>query len=96
MKTSTISYKKGFRFREDQADYVFQLKKRYWKYLWWLLLLPLLLLLFVKCEKDIRVQTVDSGSKDPVSDVQVTLNYTAYYLYNNGEFFYSEEVSREI
>ena len=96
MGNKSMSYRKGFRFREDQSEYVFQLKKKYWKYLWWLLLLPLLLLLFVRCEKDIHVNTVDSVTKDPVSDVHVTLDYTAYYLYNNGEFFYREKVSREL
>lgn len=96
MGDRAISYKKRFKFRDEQSDYVFQLKKRNWKYLWWLLLIPLLLMLFVRCEKDIHVRTIDPILNNSLSDVHVTLEYTAHYLLKNGEFFFSEPITREI
>lgn len=96
MGDRAISYKKRFKFRNEQSDYIFQLKKRNWKYLWWLLLIPLLLLLFVRCEKDIHVRTIDPILNNSLSDVHVTLEYTAHYLLKNGEFFFSEPITREI
>ncbi len=88
--SNNVNFRKKFRFRDDTLDYTFQLKKRNWKWLW-LLLLLLPLLLLIRCERDIAVTTVDKESGDEIAGVEVTLNYTSYYLYKDGQLFCSEE-----
>ena len=95
MATKDYSYHKRFKFADNQSEYVFQLKRRNWKWLW-LLLLPLLLLLLVRCEKDIKVHAVDNLSGENIPDVEVTLAYTAHYLYKNGSLFYEENIVRSL
>ena len=95
MKNKDYNYKKKFKFSEEQDEYAFQLTKRNWKWLWLLLLLPFLLL-FVRCERDINVHTVDSISDEGIPDVGVSIDYTAYYLYKDGYFFANEAMHRDI
>lgn len=87
-KPKTYNYKKGFKFRKENLEYTFQLRKRNWKWLW-LLLLLLPLLLLIRCEREIAVSTVAKVSKDPISNVKVTMKYNSHYLYNDGHFFTS-------
>lgn len=56
----------------------------------WLLLLLLLLPLFIRCERDVKVEVVDEQG-NPIENVEVTLSATAHYLYKDG-FFTSESV----
>lgn len=88
-------YNKKFSFSDEKEKYTFQLKKKNWKWLWLLLLLPLLLL-FIKCEHTINIHTQDYVSKDPISFVDVSMDYTAHYLYKDGSFFVSEDIHREV
>lgn len=88
-------YKKKFKFSKSNDSYVFQLKKRNWKWLWLLLLLPLLLL-FVRCEKSIEIETIDAVSKMGIPDVNVTIDYTAHYLYKDGRLFANDDIHREL
>lgn len=84
-KIKDINYKKNFKFNENQLDYEFQLKKkRNW---WWLLLFLLPLLLLIRCEREIRVQTVTEQGNIPISDAEVQIDYVAHYLYKDGTFF---------
>ena len=84
-KIKDINYKKNFKFNENQLDYEFQLKKkRNW---WWLLLFLLPLLLLIRCEREIRVQTVTEQGNIPISDAEVRIDYVAHYLYKDGTFF---------
>lgn len=84
-RTIDINYKKKFRFNENQLNYEFQLKrKRNW---WWLLLFLLPLLLLIRCEKDVRVQTVTEQDNIPIPDTEVRIDYVAHYLYKDGTFF---------
>lgn len=94
MKAKDIIYRKRFKYADDKAQYVFQLKKRNWKWLW-LLLLLLPLLLLVKCDRDITVHTVDADSGLDMPLIDVKLNYTSHYLYNNGQFFYDKPITIE-
>lgn len=90
----TVKYKKGFKFDSDQLEYTFQLKKRNWKWLWLLAILPLFLL-FIRCERSIEISTIDKDSEIEIPDVSVEISYTAHYLYKDGKFFASEEVKRD-
>ena len=85
----TINYRKRFKFKQDNLDYTFQIRKRNLKWLW--LLLPLLLLLlFVRCDREIAVTTVDKTSGQPIAGADVTICYTSHYLYKDGRFLNSE------
>mgnify|MGYP003305843929 CR=1 FL=1 len=81
-----INVKTGTKYYDEYNQYVFKLRhKRNW---WWLLLLLLLpFLLFIKCNKDVTVTCTDAEGKYPIENQEVTLNYTAHFLYNNGMFF---------
>ena len=95
MANKTISYKNRIRLREDQSEYVFRLRRNN-KWLWWRLLLLPLLLLFIKCERDIDVSTINSTTGDAVPHTEVSIDYTSYYLLNNGRFFYREKIHKDI
>ena len=88
----TYSYKKRLRYSDDRSEYTFQLRKRNYKWLWLLLLLPLLLL-FIRCDRDITVTTVDDSTGKPMSGIDVSMAYTAHFLYKDG-FFDNEAVER--
>ncbi len=82
------NYKSKFKFNEKNLDYVVQLKKRNRKWLW-LLLLLLPLLLFIKCSKDVTIQTLDeNGNICP--HTKVSFAHTARFLYDNKSFFADE------
>lgn len=90
MAKKDINYSKKINFKDNESDYIFQLKKRHWKWLW----LLLLLLLFIRCEREIDVTAIEDGSKNPIPDVEVELSYTAHCLFKNGKFFCNEPISR--
>lgn len=96
MKNKDCSYKKGLNYKENVSEYAFRIKKRNWKFLWLLLALLPLLLLFVRCERDINVKTVDAVSGDPVSEVVVTVGYTSHFLVKNGTPFYNERIEQSL
>ena len=79
-----------FKYTNDCDNYVIYLTNpRSWKWLMWLFLIPLLLLLsLVRCERDITVHTVD-GKGQSVSNAVVQLKYNEHALYKNGQFFYN-------
>ena len=79
-----INVNTGIKYKEEYNQYTFKLRhKRNW---WWLLLLLLPLLLFIKCSKDITVTCIDAEGGYPIENQDVTLDYTAHFLYNNGQF----------
>ncbi|MBD5369281.1 MAG: hypothetical protein HDR83_08505 [Bacteroides sp.] len=88
-----IDYKKGFTIEPGQDEYVFQLRRRSYRWLWWLLLL-LPLLLFVKCERTITVHTIDANSGAAVVPDSVVIDYTAHYLFSDGKFLTDEAQHR--
>lgn len=86
-----ININSSIRYKEEYDLYTFRMcHKRNW---WWLLLLLLPLLLFVKCSKDITVTCIDSEGNFPVAGQEVKLDYTAHFLYNDGEFLADEPIS---
>lgn len=86
-----ININSSIRYKEEFDLYTFRMcHKRNW---WWLLLLLLPLLLFVKCSKDITVTCIDSEGNFPVAGQEVKLDYTAHFLYNDGEFLADEPIS---
>lgn len=74
---------KKVKFNPEQTEYILKIKKR--RFPWWLILLLLPLLLFVKCEKTIKVLAVDHQNK-PIVGAGVQLDYASVYLYDEGEF----------
>lgn len=84
-------YKYAFRFDENQLEYDFFIKKRrsFWWLLWFLLLL-LPLLLLVQCKRDVTVDVLYSKGK-PVPNASVTLHYSEFQVYKNGEFLYRND-----
>ena len=92
-KNKNIRFSKGFDYKNEQSDYEFKVKKpsKWWL---WLLLLPLLALLFIRCEHDITVHVVDEAGK-PVADTKVQLSYTSHILAYNGKFLSNDSVALE-
>lgn len=76
---------KSFKFDAEQLEYVIKLRK----FPWWILLLLLPLLLFIKCEKEIYVKTIDATSSTRVANVDVQFDYTQAFLLDKGQFFRS-------
>lgn len=86
-----INIDTGIKYKDEFNQYTFKLRhKRNW---WWLLLLLLPFLLFIKCSKDITVQCIDSEGNYPIEYQEVTMDYTAHFLYNNGRFLSNEPLS---
>lgn len=79
-----------FKYTADCDHYLIYLTNpRSWKWLMWLFLLPLILLLSViSCERDITVHTIDSKGQS-ISNVLVQLKYNEHALYKKGQFFYN-------
>lgn len=87
-KEVVLHYSHRFKFDENRLEYEFQMKRKsHW---WWLLLFLLPLLLFIRCEKDIQVQTMEEYSGMPIGNMEVSMSYTAHYLFKNGVFFDKE------
>lgn len=63
------------------------------KFPWWIFLFLLLLLLLVRCEHDIKVTCIDGKTGEPIENVDISLDYTAHLLYDNGKFFVNKEHS---
>lgn len=95
MANKTILYKNRIKLKDEQSEYIFQIKKSK-KWLLWLLLLLPLLLLFIKCERDIYISTIDSETNDAVPNTEVSIDYTSYFLLNNGKLFYKEKIHKSI
>lgn len=87
-KDAVLHYSHRFKFDENKLEYEFKMKKKHnW---WWVLLFLLPLLLFIHCEKDMHVQTVEENSGIPIGNMEVSMNYTAHYLFKDGAFFCEE------
>lgn len=76
---------KSFKFDEEQLEYVIKLRK----FPWWIFLLLLPLLLFIKCEKEVYVKTIDAASSTRVANIDVKFDYTQAFLLDEGQFFRS-------
>ncbi len=85
-KNKDVSFSKKFKYDQQREEYVFQLeKKRSWWWLLWLLLLLLFLAaLLIPCHHDLKVTTV-STMDEPLSDVNVSLDYETHMLYDFDE-----------
>lgn len=81
-----------FKYTASCNFYVIELKDiRRRKFPWWILLLFLLLLLLVRCEHDIKVTCLDEKTGSPIENVDISLDYIAHFLYDDGEFFVNKE-----
>lgn len=83
-------FKNDFVFVDGKPEYEFQMKKKSHHWLWILLSVLFLLLCCVRCDRDITVTAVDNVSGDTLSDVEVTLSHTDYFIYSGGHFFGSK------
>lgn len=81
----TIVFNEKMRYSEKYDHYTFQMKHR--RNYWWMLLFLLPLLLFIRCEKDLKVVCLDKDSGERLSGVSVEVKYTAHFLYSDGSFF---------
>ena len=90
-KDKNAHFSESFEFNNGQSDYEFKIRKRR-KWWLWLLLLPLLGLLFIRCEHDITVHVVDEAGK-PVAEANVQLSYTPHILAYNGKFLSNDSIS---
>ncbi len=77
--------KKTFVFDEETLNYTVRLRK--FNKLWLLLLLLFLpFLLLIKIDKTVNVKVISEQGL-AISDCNVTFEYTAFYIYNDGRFF---------
>ncbi len=90
-EATIVSAAQKLKYFTPKSEYVVRLRHRHRP--WWLLLF-LLLLFFVRCEKDISVTCIDNDSDLSIADVEVNVDYNAHYLFNHGKFFAKEHVNR--
>lgn len=86
-----IRLNKGVKFKNEYNKYSLQLCHPHRP--WWLLLLLIPFLLFIRCNKDISVTCIDSENNVTIDDVPVTLKYTAHFLWYNGKFLANDSIS---
>lgn len=85
-----IRFSKKVKYAEESNQYSLQLRHVHRP--WWLLLLLLPLLLFIKCNKDITVNCIEPDANVPIVDLPVTMKYDVHYLWDNGSFFTSDSI----
>lgn len=90
-KKPAIRVDKGVKFENGYNEYSLQLCHPHRP--WWLLLLFIPFLLFIRCNKDISVTCIEPEGNVAIDDVPVTLEYTAHFLWNNGKFLASDTIS---
>lgn len=90
-KFKPIKFTDDFIFDSNKSEYIFQVKKH--SYLWlWLLLVTLFIgLCCVRCERDITVHVVDHISEYPITPSSVTIEYTEHSLLKGGNLFFDEQ-----
>lgn len=88
----TIRFHKKVRYDEQFDEYTLQLRHVHRP--WWLLLLLLPLLLFIKCSKDVEVRCLEMPGDVPVAGIPVTMAYEAHSLWSGGRFFATDSVQR--
>lgn len=86
----SIRIDKKLKYKEEQDRYSLQLC--HVRRPWWVLLLLLPLLLFIKCSKDITVSCVEPIGKLPVENLPVKMEYQSHFLWNDGKFFTSDTI----
>lgn len=86
----SIRIDKKLKYKEEHNHYSLQLCHVHRP--WWLLLLLLPLLLFIKCSKDITVSCVEPIGELPVENIPVTMEYQSHFLWNDGKFFTSDSI----
>lgn len=86
----SIRIDKKLKYKEEQDRYSLQLC--HIRRPWWVLLLLLPLLLFIKCSKDITVSCVEPIGKLPVENLPVKMEYQSHFLWNDGKFFTSDTI----
>jgi len=77
--------KGSFTYEPPTSTYTATVKKPY-QWWWWLLLLLLFIPLFIRCERTITVKVVDTDG-NPVEDVEVKADCTAYYFLAHSESY---------
>lgn len=86
----SIRIDKKLKYKEEQDRYSLQLC--HVRRPWWVLLLLLPLLLFIKCSKDITVSCVEPIGELPVENLPVKIEYQSHFLWNDGKFFTSDTI----
>lgn len=89
---ASINVEKGVKYSEEYDLYTIQMRRR--RFPWWIFLLLLPLLLFIKCTKDVEVTCYEQDTDFVVRGQEVNLEYTSHFLFNNGRFFDNEDVKR--
>lgn len=90
-KKLVIRIDKGVKFKNEYNKYSLQLCHPHRP--WWLLLLLIPFLLFIKCNKDISVACIEPEGNVVIDDVPVTLKYTTHFLWHNGKFLANDSIS---
>ena len=85
-----INIGKKIKYEEKYDLYTVQLIHQ--RFPWWLLLLLLPLLLFIKCHKDIEVNCIEPNTNIPIESQDVTIEYKSHFLFNNGSFFTNDKI----
>lgn len=86
-----ISVNKKLKYEEQYDHYTVQLVHRR-RFPWWILLLLLPLLLFIKCHKDIEVRCMEADTDFPIEYQAVTMEYQAHFLWDNGRFLANDTI----
>lgn len=76
MSIKNIFIGKRIKYTDEHNLYTLQMVHRHFP--WWILLLLLIPLLFIRCNRDLTVVCTDEGK--PVANEEVQLHYTSYYF----------------
>ncbi|MDE5635821.1 MAG: hypothetical protein K2I52_05895 [Muribaculaceae bacterium] len=90
----TIRFNHNLRYRQEYNEYIIQMKRK--RRPWWLLLLLLPLLLLIRCERTITAHCFEPETGIPVENCDVTMNYQAHYLWNDGRFLATDSITRTV
>lgn len=87
--------KKKFAFEEDRNLYEFTFQPKQYTWLWWLLLIPLLILLLIPFNRELTIEISDQESKRlPNGMVNVRYATSSIFDFRSAQFFEERKVNK--
>lgn len=92
---TTIKFSHTIKYNSSDACTYYQIQMKHKRRPWWLLLLLLPLLLLIKCERTITAICYEPETEIAVENCEVTMNYCAHFLWENGHFIATDSITRK-